>query len=203
MKRYDDTRPVEQRMPTPLGQAVYTVGSTLAFSITIQLIVLLAANGIAWGLKLWSAGLFRVILVGSFAPWVAAGMILFRIQWGYLWAALEKITQRDLDFSGAIGDLPRNQDIRIVPAYGKTSTTDQVDNRDLRTFVRTVCATKDWTQATWRGKQLPSGRVCDNDYHAALVAPLVKIRAIQEYGPRRTGFLAEGDAEEICGRLGI
>jgi len=205
VKRRFDSQVTEQRTftPTPLGQTVFTVGSTLAFSVTIQIIILLVANGIALAAGYWSQGLFKVVLIVSFAPWIAGGYVLFRIQWRYLWAALERITGQDWDDSGAIGDLPREQDIRVVPAFGRASTTDQVDNRDLRTFVRTICETKDWTQASWRGRQLPSGRTCDNAYHANLVAPLVKIRAIQDYGPRRTGFLAEDDADEICRRLGI
>lgn len=208
MKRRFDSQAITEPhtrtlTPTPLGQTVFTVGSTLAFSVTVQGIVLLVANSVAWALGHWSTELFRVVFILSFVPWIAGGYVLFRIQWRYLWAALERITGQDWDDSGEIGDLPREQDIRVVPAFGKTSTTDQVDNRDLRAFVRTICQTKDWTQASWRGRQLPSGRTCDNAYHALLVAPLVKIRAVQGYGPRVTGFLAEDDADEICERLGV
>jgi len=187
-----------------LGSTVDTVGSALTFSITIQLIVILAANGIAWGLGQWSSQIFKLAFVGSFAPWLLSGVALFRLQWGHLWAALERIANRDLDASGTIGDIPVREDIRVVPVYGAgLRTTDQVDRRDLKTFVRTICSTKDWTQTTWRGKQMPSGKTCDNDYHAQLVAPLVKIRAIQGYGPRVTGFLAVDDAGDICERLGL
>jgi len=115
-------------------------------------------------------------------------------------ATAEKITRRDLNMSGAVGDRP---DIRLIPVAGSSHTIGGVEPEDWRFFITTICATQDWTQATWRGVSLPSGRRCDNEYWERLTKPLKAARVIVNAGPRATGELVVTDPAVILEMLGI
>jgi len=92
--------------------------------------------------------------------------------------------------------------VRLVPVNRRV-LVNGVDSADLRLFTRTAVSTGDWTQATWRGRRMPSGRKCDNDYHAALVAVLVRCGVIRDHGPRQSGHLAVDSADDALRVLGL
>lgn len=115
-------------------------------------------------------------------------------------ALAEKVTGRDLNQSGAVGDRP---DIRLVPIRGSAYTIGGVEPEDWRHFVRTMCSTGDWTQATWRGVRMPSGRRCDNEYWERVTGHLKVLGIIVNAGPRATGELAIDDPNVILEMLGV
>jgi hypothetical protein len=92
--------------------------------------------------------------------------------------------------------------IRLVPLRS-TRLIDGVDGEDLRFFVRGAIGAEDWTQARWRGAKLPSGRKCDNSYHAALVACLTKSGIVQGYARGVSGYLAVPDVDRALRLLGV
>ncbi len=78
---------------------------------------------------------------------------------------------------------------------------DDCDELDLIEFIDQL-SFRGHSKRGWLGVRLPSGRVCDEPYYNLLVAPLVKIGAIVDRGPRRAGKLVL-NASEIKARLGL
>jgi len=105
--------------------------------------------------------------------------------------ALEGMTGLDLDGNGSIGD----EQIRLVPVNRRVMVNG-VDSEDLALFARAAVGSGDWTQAAWRGRRLPSGKRCDNGYHAALVGCLTKVGIVRDYGRGTSGHLAVSDVAE-------
>jgi len=108
-----------------------------------------------------------------------------------LWT-LESLTGQDLDGDGMAGEPER---VRLVPVNRRVMVNG-VDSEDLGFFARAAVETCDWTQATWRGRRLPSGKRCDNGYHAALVGCLTKVGIVRDYGRGTSGHLAVSDVAE-------
>lgn len=177
------------------------VWGLLVFSSGASVAVLVAGVLVLWawlGCVDWRS--FRYFLIVSAIPWALVSVLLALSTWRYALSVLEQITGYDLDQSGGVGDVP---DIRIIPYKGPKHTIDGVVPDDLRYFVRAITQTKDWTQKTWRGVRLPSGRRCDNDYWSAMVAILRKIGVIVNGGPRSSGDLTIEDPTEILTLLGL
>ena len=174
------------------GALTYSTGATVAISVAGALI-LLSANALTWDT-------YRYVVVIAALPLGIVGALLTIASLRYSVAMLESLTGWDLDRSGEVGDVP---DIRIVPYRGPSHTIGGCAPDDLRCFVHTITATGDWTQKSWRGKQLPSGKKCDNDYHSTLCAVLQKTGIIAGAGPRVSGTLTTTDAEEILNLLGL
>lgn len=190
MKSYDSTTetmpPVQS--PTPLVVRAIGAGGGL-FLVTVIVLGWIAERDMSIVLKI-GAGLFCVPVL-----FLVAGDIASVVQ-----ATAEKITRKDLNMSGAIGD---RQDIRLIPVTGSTYTIGGVAPEDWRFFINTICQTQDWTQATWRGASMPSGRRCDNEYWERLTKPLKAARVIVNAGPRATGELVVTDPDVILEMLGI
>jgi len=121
---------------------------------------------------------------------LAMGMMLY-LRRHLLWT-LERLTGQDLDQDGEVGQPER---VRLVPVNRRVMVNG-VDSEDLSFFTRAAVETCDWTQATWRGQRMPSGRNCDNSYHAALVGCLTKVGIVRDYGRGTAGHLAVSDVDE-------
>lgn len=207
MNRFDDSRPVIQPYPAPrtsgagsrTSQTLDGLAEMFILSFVIGAVVVMVVNIAALAVGRWSPDVLRASFLAALIPLSLIGVMCARMQLTRLVAAFEEATQYDWDGDGEIGV---REDIRLIPVRGG-SLVDGVDERDLRVFIKTICDTNDWTQGTWRGKPLPSGVTCDNAYHTALVAPLVKAGFIQGRGPRKTGRLIENDADTILRVLGL
>lgn len=152
-------------------------------------VAVLVWHGVWWQLSL---------ALGLLPPAILAlGMLLY-LRRNLLWG-LEALTGQDLDGDGMAGQPER---VRLVPVNRRVMVNG-VDSEDLALFARAAVGTGDWTQATWRGRRMPSGRRCDNGYHAALVAALVKVGIVQDYGPRSAGHLAVSDVDDALRLLGV
>ena len=149
-------------------------------------------------LLVWRSVWVELCIGLALVPYVilAAAMLLW-LRRGVL-QALEGMTGLDLDGNGSIGD----EQIRLVPVNRRVMVNG-VDSEDLALFARAAIGSGDWTQAAWRGRHMPSGRRCTNDYHAALMGVLVKAGIVQDYGPRSKGYLAVSDTEAALQRLGV
>jgi hypothetical protein len=180
-----------------VNKLVNTLAEVFVLALILGLIVIVVLNGMAVALSKWTAVVFRVSCTIALVPLMMIGIMCARMQLTRLVAAFEEAIQYDLDGDGVIG-----QDIRLIPVRGGR-LVDDVEERDLKAFIRTICDTSDWTQASWRGKQMPSGKECDNDYLNALKKPLVKAGFIQGRAPRVTGRLVENDADVILESLRI
>jgi len=192
MKSYEITSPdttiPQAQISTPLVVRAIGAGVGL-FLVPVLLLGWIAERDMTVVLKI-GAGLFCVPIVA-----LVAGDIASVIQ-----ATAEKITRKDLNMSGAVGDRP---DIRLIPVAGSSHTIGGVEPEDWRFFINTICATQDWTQATWRGASMPSGRRCDNEYWERLTKPLKAARVIVNAGPRATGELVVTDPTVILEMLGV
>jgi len=198
MKNYNTTAPATIAKTTP--GAAHEVWSVLVYasggSASIILggaVFLLAVDMLAWER-------LRLFVIVAALPWVFVGALLIVATWQRGWSLLERLTGSDLDHSGQRGDIP---DIRIVPYRGPSHTVGGCAPDDLRYFIHTITATGDWTQKSWRGKTLPSGEKCDNDYHGKLCKVLQSIGVIVGAGPRVSGTLTTTDADEILTLLGL
>ena len=198
MNRYDSTAQTMEQVQAPTASR--EVWSVLVFatggSVSVVLggaVFLLAVDTLMWE---W----LRLFVVIAAVPWVIVGALLILATWRQSIALLERLTGHDLDGSGQIGDVP---DIRIIPYRGPSHTIGGCAPDDLRYFVHTITATGDWTQKSWRGKQLPSGKKCDNDYHSTLCTVLQKTGIVVGAGPRVSGTLTTTNAEEILTLLGL
>lgn len=178
---------------------VNTLAEVFILASLLGLVSLVVVNGIAIALGHWTAVLFRASCVIALIPQMLAGAMCARLQLTRLVAAFEEATQYDLNRDGVIGN---GDSVRLIPVRGGP-LVDDAEEHDLRVFVKAICSDGDWTQARWRNKQLPSGRVCDDEYLNALIGPLVKAGFIQGRAPRVTGRLVERDPMVILDALGI
>jgi len=199
MKNYDSTIQATT-FETPTPGAAAEVWNVLVFATGGSLSIILGGAVFLLAVDMLHWERLRLFVIVAAVPWVLVGALLIIATYQQSVALLERLTGRDLDGSGEIGDIP---DIRIVPYRGPSHTVGGCVPDDLRYFVRTIVATGDWTQKTWRGKQLPSGQKCDNDYHAKLCAVLQRIGIIVGAGPRVSGTLTTTDVGEILDLLGL
>ena len=176
---------------------VETLAEMFILALVIGIVAIVVINGIALALSCWNTTVLRVSFMIALMPLLVIGVMCARMQYSRLIIAFEEAIQYDLDGDGIIGE-----DIRLIPVRGGR-LIDNAEERDLKTFIRTICDTNDWTQASWRGKRMPSGRECDNEYLSALIDPLVKGGFIQGRAPRVTGRLVENDADIILNTLGL
>ena len=149
---------------------------------------------LAVGAVVWQAVLVVVLVpIGA----LGAGMLVYlqkRLTW-----ALETWTRRDFDGDGWAGEPER---VRLVPV-NRRLVVNGCDAEDLNYFTRTAIGAGDWTQRRWRGVRMPSGRRCDNGYHAALLDCWQKAGIVADYSERSTGHLVIGDAQEALRKLGV
>ena len=198
MQKYNSSVPAIETTPLPgpaqevWGVLVFASGGSLAI-ILGGAVFLLAVDMLMWER-------LRLFVVVASLPWVFVGVLLILATWRHGLALLERLTGQDLDGDGEVGDVP---DIRLVPVRRPNHTIAGVAPEDWRYFVETICAVPDWTQRTWRGKMLPSGRKCDNEYWSLLTSGLKRIGVIAEAGERSTGHLTTTDSAEILDMLGV
>ncbi len=178
-----------------MNKLVDTLAEAFILAFTLGLVVLVVVNGVAIAISRWTAVVFRTSFIIALVPLMVIGIMCARMQFTRLIAAFEEALQYDLDGDGVIGE-----DIRLIPVRGGRFI-DGAEERDLKTFIRTICDTNDWTQASWRGKRMPSGKECDNEYLNALIEPLVKAGFIQGRASRVTGRLIENNANVILQTL--
>jgi len=151
----------------------------------------------AWHGWDWQWRDLRPFLFAAAAPWAMLFLGLLWLTWRRLWSGFETlIGGYDLDGIGPA-------EVRIVPYRGPGKLIDGVIPDDLRFFVETVTQTQDWTQRSWRGVKMPSGRRCDNEYWSQLIGVLRKTGVIVDAGPRATGRLTTRDAGEVMQLLGL
>ena len=112
--------------------------------------------------------------------------------------ATERLTRRDLDGNGVIGN-----DIRLIPVHARAPTLDGLDPRDLRHFVEQLGVNGDPSQSNWRGKRLPSGRSCDDGMWARFVAATAKTGHLVPGGPRKRTALVDFDVDDVLADLGL
>ena len=128
---------------------------------------------------------------------LAVGMLVY-LKRHLLWR-LESLTGQDLDGDGMAGQPER---VRLVPVNRRVMVNG-VDSEDLALFARAAVGTSEYSQAAWRGRRMPSGRRCDNGYHALLVGCLVKVGIVEDYGRGTAGHLAVSDVDDALRLLGI
>lgn len=176
---------------------VETLAEMFILALVIGIVVIVVINGVVVALSCWSMTTLKTSFVIALIPLAVIGIMCAKMQLTRLIAAFEEVIQYDLDGDGVIGE-----DIRLIPVRGGR-LIDNVEERDLKIFIRTICDTNDWTQASWRNKRMPSGQECDNEYLRALIDPLVKAGFIQGRAPRVTGRLVENNADVILETLGL
>jgi len=174
-----------------------TFGEVVIAALIASVSLVIVSLGVSY--LIWRAPWFELSLALGLVPLgiLAAGMI--RYLGHNLLYALEARTGQDLDGDGLAGAPDR---IRLVPV-NRPVLVNGIDARDLAEFTRAAVEMGDWTQATWRGRRMASGRRCDNRYHAALVDALVTAGIVRGYGKGTTGHLAISDAGEALQILGL
>lgn len=184
---------------TPAGSAIsdlvalvfFVLVSGIALFAFVTLVLTVFVEMSFWEAWRWGLG-------ASLTPIAVLGLISLRLLWALFTAALERILGVDLDDSGEIGDVAGREEVRLLPVWrNDVPLINGVDQEDLVHFVETITRTEDWTQRTWRGKTLPSGRACDVDYHQALCGVLEDAGVIVGRGPRTSGELATTDSRRI------
>jgi hypothetical protein len=183
-----------EAVATPQAEPVQGVGfgELVTATAIASAALVIVSGGVA--VLVWRSVWVELSLALALLPFalLALGMLL------YLWG-LESLTGRDLDGDGMAGQPER---VRLVPV-NKRVMVNGVDSEDLSFFTRAAVETCDWTQATWRGRRLPSGRRCDNGYHAQLVGCLVKVGIVRDYGRGTAGHLAVSDVDAALRLLGL
>jgi len=177
------------------AQTPELVGAGVGFGDLVKAATIAAGALVVVGggvsLLVWRSVWIELCIALLLVPYVilAAAMLLW-LRRGVL-QALEGMTGLDLDGNGSIGD----EQIRLVPVNRRVMVNG-VDSEDLALFARAAVGSGDWTQAAWRGRRLPSGKRCDNGYHAALVGCLTKVGIVRDYGRGTSGHLAVSDVAE-------
>jgi len=161
-------------------------------AIVSGLVLMFAWHG--WG---WDWADLKPFLLAASIPWAMVFVGLLWLTWRRLWVGFESLIGYDFEVGGP-------SEVRIVPYKGPGTLLDGVVvPEDLEYFVKQITATGDWTQRRWRGVKMPSGRRCDNEYHASMVKILRKTGVIVDAGPRSTGRLTTRDAERVLSLLGL
>ena len=189
MKTYDSTTEVPIQPTTPLVVKAIGSGAGL-FCVTFIILGLVAERDTSLVLKI-GAGLFCVPIVA-----LVAGDIASVIQ-----ATAEKITRKDLNMSGAVGD--RADMIRLIPVKSSQSIGVEagMDMADLRYMVSMLDYERQcgWTVREWLGQRLPSGREVISSTsgpYAEFISILERIGALVDRSERFKGQLTM-PADEI------
>ena len=176
-------------------------GATFADVVTATAIasacLVIVSLGVA--MLIWRAPWWELSLALGLAPFALLGLgMLLYLKRNLLWT-LEDLTGWDLNGDGTAGEPER---VRLVPVRGRT-LINECDAEDLAFFTRAAMGSQDWTQKTWRGRRMPSGKNCDGEYHARLVACLTKAGIIADYGRGTAGHLTVHDTDEALELLGL
>jgi len=182
--------------PELVGSGVGLGDLVVAATIAAGALVIVSGG---LSLLVWRSVWVELCLALALVPYVILALGMLLLVWRQLVWTLESMTGRDLDQDGEVGQPER---VRLVPVNRRVMVNG-VDSEDLALFARAAIGSGDWTQAAWRGRHMPSGRRCTNDYHAALMGVLVKAGIVQDYGPRSKGYLAVSDTEAALQRLGV
>ena len=185
---------------TPTGEALTAAGQGFVLATSLTLTIIIFVNIAAIALQTWSGEVFWNIILVALVPWGFLFLGLLRRIIAFAWPGIEKATHHDLDRSGVVGD-----PIRFIKWHGPKFTDDEVHpyEADIRYFIQQITSGRDWTQREWRGEELPSGTTCYNEYHAALVLPLVDAGIIQGRTEGGKGTLTITAPAEIEARLGL
>lgn len=197
MKSYDSTTetmpPVQS--PTPLVVRAIGAGGGL-FLVTVIVLGWIAERDMSIVLKI-GAGLFCVPVL-----FLVAGDIASVVQ-----ATAEKITQRDLNRSGMVGDRPEM--IRLIPVKSNQNigVDAGMDMSDLKYMVSMLDHERQcgWTVREWMGQRLPSGREIISSTtgpYAEFISILERTGALVDRTERYKGQLTMS-ADEIMVLLGL
>jgi hypothetical protein len=122
-------------------------------------------------------------------------------------AELEKLTGRDLDKSGAVGDvvMPKpeiKEVVRVIPvrSAAQLKTIEGLPANDVYEFVEQL-AVIGLTRAAWLGRRFASGSECNRDFYNAAMEILTRIGAIEGRGRGSDGRLTM-TTDEILDALG-
>lgn len=88
------------------------------------------------------------------------------------------------------------------PLFPTNRLIDGVPEIDLKYFCELIPAKGGHQRSKWLGCTMPSGRKVDPEYYALLVAPLVKVKAIEGRAPRVAGAVT-CSPQTMKERLGI
>lgn len=197
MKTYDSTTEMPMQPTTPLAVQAVGAGITLAAATLILL-------GFVAGLEWETVSKIAAIVFCIPLLLVGANAMVNVIE-----PLAERITGRDLNMSGAVGDRAE-PDIRLMPFHsaGQTIGVDaSLAVADLRFMVS--CLDYDnqrgWTVREWMGARLPSGRkiVSANDGpYAEFITILEKMGALVDRTERDKGQLTMSN-DGILQALGL
>lgn len=88
------------------------------------------------------------------------------------------------------------------PLFPSNRLIDGVPEADLKFFCELIPSKGGHQRSKWLGTVFPSGRKCDPEYYALLVAPLVKTKCIEGRGPRVAGTVT-CSPQRMKERLGL
>lgn len=184
---------------TSFGEAVRISFASIVFAMTAQMLLGLFGLVVLIALRrgdLHNGDLWRVLLI-SCVPYAVLGLQT-------TWNAVQGVGGVFAKHYPPPTEQAIKEDLRLIPVYRQhVPTFAGVDVEDLRFFIRRICVTRDWTQRRWRGKRMPSGAVCDNDYHRMMIAVLKDAGFLIGHKPRSRGQLLCYHAEQILAHLGI
>jgi len=200
MKSYNSTATqaaITETTPGPAqevwGVLVFATGGSLAIVLG-GAVFLLAVDMLAWER-------LRLFVVVASLPWVFVGVLLILATWKHSIAMLERLTGQDLDGSGAVGDV-----VRLVSFKGCGNLIDtgnrKIPEDDLRHFIEQgfVIGT---TQTAWRGSKMPSGKICDTNYHRDLVGVMTEHGLMEGVRKGASGHWTVDTAQEAIDALGL
>ncbi len=170
----------------------------LVIASVISTIILVVGNALLTLFGRWTTESASIVAVFACLPLGVVAGFLGMVLWRRLIITLEVSLNRDINRDGIVGEK-----IRLIPVYSGGKQVDGVPPKDLRSFIRSIVADKKWSQPTWVGQQMPSGRTVDIEYYAAMIAPLVKAGFIVDRARRKTGKLTCFDPETIIEHLGL
>jgi hypothetical protein len=180
-----------------------TVGAAMSGLFGATLVIIVAGLMLLVAVERLSWPAFRVVLAVAAVPSVGSAFILAGAAIRRALAVLRDALPRKETAGG-------DPDIRLIKVQsdGRMLTTGEesdipVNEKDLVTFVRTICDTGDWSQRAWDGRTLHAGKVVDKAYHHGLMRKLVMAGIVQDYGPKRRGRLAVTDADDALRRLNL
>jgi|GEM_PF-6187543 len=203
MKPYDETAGATSTIyRTPTGEAVKTASEGFILAISLTVVLVLVGNVAAVALHVWDGRVFWNFVLIALIPWgglvCGFGIRLYR----FALPKLELAVKHDLDKSGGIGD-----PVRFIPLRGgsapKALEDGEVYPQDVEFFIEEICGGRDHTQREWRGETMPSGLTCWNEYHAALIEPLVTAGAIVGRSEGVKGRLVVHNANQIISMIGL
>ena len=199
MNRYDSTaRTMEQAQAPSASREVWSV---LVFASGGSASIILGGAVFLLAVDMLDWELLRLFVVVAAIPWVVVGVLLILATWRQCVALLERLTGRDLDGSGGVGDV-----VRLVSFKGSSKLVDTGDRKipedDLRHFIEQgfIIGT---TQIAWRGSKMPSGKICDTNYHRDLVGVMTEHGLIEGVRKGAAGHWTVNTAQEALDTLGL